>query len=95
MNLHRYLPNVVTFSLPLRPGDRIKEEDLLVLEVVALQSTLSAAGAPRPLFVAIHEKDRHGRMETLFVAEHDEPQPVWSFKDKPQPVWSIDEWERE
>lgn len=81
MNLARYLPNVVEYPRPLRPGDRVKDAELLVLEVVALQSTLTLAGEPRPLFVAIHEKDRNGRMETLFVSLHAEPQPTWSLAE--------------
>jgi len=62
-----HLPNVVDFANPLRKGDRIGSESLLVLEVRRLACKLTLAGAPRPLFVAVHEKNRHGSMLTMFV----------------------------
>ena len=67
MDIHEHLPNVVDFARPLRKGDRIGSENLLVLEVRRLACKLTLAGAPRPLFVAVHEKNRHGSMATMFV----------------------------
>ena len=67
MDLRDHLPNVVDFANPLRKGDRIGSESLLVLEVRRLACKLTLAGAPRPLFVAVHEKNRHGSMLTMFV----------------------------
>lgn len=84
MNLAQQCPNVVEFPLPLKPGDRIGSDDRAVLEVAQLRSTLTCAGAERPLFVAVHEKNRSGGMVTLFVSLHDEPQRCWSLGEDRQ-----------
>jgi hypothetical protein len=80
MNLHPYLPNIVTFPEELRPGDRITNENLEVLEVAQLQSTLTLARKDGALYVAVHEKDRDGRMVTMFAREEG-TQRCWSRMD--------------
>lgn len=68
MKLAPYYPNVVEFPLPLRRGDMISNEEVRVLEVRSLRSTLLVGGIERKLFVAIHEKRKDGSMMTLFVS---------------------------
>lgn len=74
-DLSPHLPNVVEFRSPLMPGVKIGDDERLVFEVAELHATLVVAGAPRPVFVALHEKTRAGSMLTMFVCFG--PQTPW------------------
>ena len=73
--LDSHLPNIVSFAAPLTPGARITSQELLVLHVVSLEAMLHG----RPVFAALHEKDRQGRMLTMFVCDGD--QRPWRTAD--------------
>lgn len=77
-SLDRVYPNVVEFARPLTPGARIGAEELEVLEVATLASTLTVAGRSRPVFIALHQKRRDGGMLTMFVCLEDK-QRAWSL----------------
>lgn len=68
MNLHEHYPNVVEVAFPIEPGCTLG--DRRVFEVRRLRSTLTLAGKPRPLFVAVREKDGEGSMLVMFVCLH-------------------------
>lgn len=80
MDLAEHLPNLVEFPAPLEPGTWVTSERLRVLEVRRLGSTCTVAGAPRSVFVAVHEKDLGGSMVTMFVV-----------LDAEQMEWVVDE----
>jgi hypothetical protein len=80
VNLDKHYPNVIEFVRPLTPGDRIGDDGLKVLAVSAIAATLTLAGEPRPLWVALHEKRRNGSMLTIFVCL-DVAQCAWSLED--------------
>ena len=65
MNLEFMHPNLVEVSVPISPGDKLRGRR--VFEVRRLGSTCTVAGRARPLFVAVHEKDRDHGVMTMFV----------------------------
>ena len=67
IDISRHLPNLLEFNRALAPGDRLGANELLILMVQKLECVCTIAGVPRPVHVAVHEKNGLGQMVSLFV----------------------------